>query len=64
MAAFSTYGAAAASLPEGAKWSSSFGYPGQGGYSEYHRTPEGKRFQIKNGSYLETAPFTWTVEEA
>lgn len=58
-----TYAEAAAKLPQGAKWSSSFGYPGEGGYVEYHRA-EGKRFMIENGGYQETAPFTWTIKEA
>lgn len=59
-----TYQQAVATLPADAKWSSSFGYPGQGGYSEYHRTPDGQRFEIANGTYLDFEPFTWTVKVA
>lgn len=62
--AFKTYHEAAEALPAGAKWSSSFGNPGEGGYCEFFRTPEGKRFQITNGTWSEIAPFTWTLAEA
>ena len=62
--AFKSYSEAAAQLPSGAKWSSSFGYPGEGGYCEYHRTAEGTRFVIENGSWSAIAPFTWTLREA
>ena len=48
-------------LPDDAYLSSSFGYQGQGGYSEIHRTPEGRRWMINNGSYLDFAPFRWTI---
>lgn len=58
-----TYSEAAAMLPAGSVWSSSFGYPGEGGYVEYHRTPDGERWTIKNGtSYLDSAPFCWSCE--
>jgi len=46
-----TYSEAAKQLPEGSKWSSSFGYPGEGGYTEIHRTPAGDRWQITNGTW-------------
>ena len=36
-------------LPPDAKWSSSFGNPGDGGYVEYYRTPAGERWIISNG---------------
>lgn len=50
-------------LPPGAKWSSSFGYPGEGGYSEFWRA-DGKRFEVSNGSgQFVFAPFVWTVKE-
>lgn len=62
--AFKTYAEAAAALPAEAKWTASFGYPGEGGYTEYHRTPEGKRFKISNGSWAEAPPFIWTMEAA
>ncbi len=56
-----TYGEALAALPHGAAWSASFGYPGEGGYSEYWRTPDGRRFEISNGSYLDDGQ-TWKME--
>ncbi len=57
-----TYNEALRTLPADAKWSSSFGYPGEGGYTEFHRTPDGKRFEIANGPYDATRPFVWTVK--
>ena len=55
------YNAARNLLPLDAVWSSSFGYCSDGGYSEYWRTPDGRRFQINNGaSYLDSAPFCWS----
>ena len=59
---FATYDEAIKSLPEGAFLNTSFGWPGEGGYTEFHRTPEGKRFMVTNGTYMATAPFTWKVE--
>ena len=42
---------ASAQLPADAKWSSSFGYPGEERYSEYWRDAAGRRYFIqKNGS--------------
>lgn len=35
-----------AKLPADAKWSSSFGNPGNDRFSEYHRTPDGTRYEI------------------
>lgn len=58
-----TYDQACQSLPLDAKWSASFGYPGQGGYTEYHRTPSGERWTVSNGSYLDSAPFAWHAEQ-
>jgi hypothetical protein len=46
------------------KWSSSFGYPGQGGYTEYRRDAKGRLYIVSNGSYLDCAPFNWTAKEA
>lgn len=37
-------------LPEGAAWSCSFGYPGEGGYVEYYRLGN-ERWTISNGPY-------------
>lgn len=59
-----TYQQAIAQIPADAKWSSSFGYPGEGGYAEYHRDAAGKRWIIENGNYMAFAPFTWTVKES
>ena len=60
-----TYQQATGTLPKGAKWSSSFGYPGEGGYSEFWRTSDGKRFEISNGrGEFVFAPFVWSVKEA
>ena len=33
-------------LPTDAKWSSSFGNPGEGGYVEYYRTLDGERWSV------------------
>jgi hypothetical protein len=33
-------------LPANAKWSSSFGNPGNDRFSEYYRTPDGVRYEI------------------
>ena len=38
-------------LPPDAKWSCSFGYPGEGGFTEIYRTPDGNRFQMQNGYF-------------
>ena len=38
-------------LPADAKWSASFGNPGEGGYVEYHRRPDGERWQVSNGPW-------------
>jgi hypothetical protein len=46
-------------LPTDAQWSCSFGYPGEGGYVEYHRTPSGERWQLTNGPHDAMAPFDW-----
>lgn len=59
-----SYQQAIDTLPAGAKWSNSFGYPGEGGYCEYWRTPDGKRYQVSNGEYWRFAKFVWTVKEA
>jgi hypothetical protein len=50
-------------LPADAYLSCTFGYAGVGGYSEFWRTPDGERWEIRNGSYLESAPFHWTLRE-
>lgn len=35
-------------LPKEARWSCSFGCPGNGGYVEYYRTPAGERWTLWN----------------
>lgn len=57
-----TYKQAADMLPVDAKWSSSFGYPGEGGYTEFHRTPDGRRYIISNGQWSASAPFSWSCD--
>jgi hypothetical protein len=59
-----TYAQAAAQLPVEAKWSCSFGNPGEGGFSEHHRTPSGDLWTLSNGPYMDFAPFTWKCERA
>ena len=46
-----TYNEAVQQLPADAAWSCSFGYPGEGGFTEYYRTPAGKRYIITNGRW-------------
>jgi hypothetical protein len=48
-------------LPVDAKWSSSFGNPGEGGYVEYYRTPQGERWSVTNGALL-SSQFDWRCE--
>lgn len=58
-----TYSEAIETLPANAKWSSSFGNPGEGGYTEFHRTPDGTRYIIGNGTWMDFEPFIWTARE-
>lgn len=53
-----TQSEAFALLPVDAVWSCSFGWPGEGGFNEYYRQPDGTRWKISNGSYL--GPRDWT----
>ncbi len=48
-----------AKLPADAKWSCSFGNPGEGGYAAYYRTKAGERWVISNGSWSDSGPYTW-----
>jgi len=57
-----TYKEATDLLPDNAAWSCSFGYPGDGGYTEFHRTPDGRRYIISNGPWTALAPFAWSCE--
>ena len=41
-----TYQQATDTLPPGSKWSSSFGYPGDGGYCEFWRTADGHEVDL------------------
>lgn len=56
-----TYTEALSSIPAAAEWSSSFGNPGEGGYTEYHRTQSGERWVVGNGPYDTQRPFDWTA---
>ena len=59
-----TYQEAAAQLPADAKWSSSFGNPGEGGYTEYHHQPDGTRWIIGNGPWhLIECEFDWHCQK-
>jgi hypothetical protein len=58
-----TYQQVCRKLPNDAAISCTFGNPGVGGYSELYRTPDGRRFMLSNGSYLDYAPFTWSFTE-
>jgi hypothetical protein len=55
------YGDARAAISADAIWSSSFGNPGEGGYSEYWRAADGARWVISNGSYLDCGR-AWTAQ--
>ena len=57
-----TYNEAVNMLPEGAKWSSSFGYSGEGGYVEYWCSTSGERWSLSNGPWDYYGPFSWTIE--
>jgi hypothetical protein len=48
---FKSYSEAREALPVDAKWSCSFGYPGNGGFAEYYRDAQGARHVITNGTY-------------
>ncbi len=51
-------------LPYGAKWSCSFGNPGEGGYVEYYRAPNGDQWQVSNGPYhLCCWEFDWHAQK-
>ena len=60
MTSHATYDAASALLPAGAEWSSSFGNPGEGGYTEFWRTGN-VRHKITNGNYEARQPFQWDI---
>jgi hypothetical protein len=46
-----TYAQAVEKIPSPAHWSCSFGNPGEGGFVEYWRDREGRRWTIENGPY-------------
>lgn len=62
-AVYMTHAKAVASLPEGAKWSASFGNPGERFYSEYWDAPGGRTFILSDGGD-EYLPHDWTVRDA
>lgn len=59
-----TYADARAQLPADVARSSSFGFPGEGGYVEYWRLPNGERWTISNGPH-DALPwaFEWRCEK-
>jgi hypothetical protein len=61
---YDTYSDAFETLPNGSVWSCCFGFKGEGGFSEYWRSPCGRKFVISNGRWDSSHPFVWTVEEA
>lgn len=62
-----TYAQAIATLPSTARWSCSFGYPGEGGFREYFHGPRpdgrpGRRtYIIGNGQWFDLRPFRFSV---
>jgi len=46
-----TYAQAVGQIPAPAHWSSSFGNPGVGGYAEFWRDRNGRRWIVENGPY-------------
>ena len=56
-----TYSQAIAKLPADAALSCTFGYPGVGGYAEYHRDAAGNRYVIANGRWDDPVK-VWTFE--
>lgn len=58
-----TYIEALKALPRGAKWSSSFGFPGDACYSEYWRTTDNRNFAIRHVKGQVCEPFDCEVEE-
>lgn len=62
MAQFDSLDAAIRSLPDGAAWSSCFGFPVEGGCAVLFRAGE-RRWSVENGPHDAFAPFTWTVRE-
>jgi len=57
-----TYNEATAMLPADAKWSCSFGYPGETGYVEYFRDRANNRFVIENGKWSDFE-MCWTCKQ-
>lgn len=53
---------ARAAIPADATWSSSFGNPGEGGFTEYFRQADGTRWVLANGPWNAIEPFNWTVQ--
>lgn len=56
-----TYAQASSKMPPDARWSCSFGNPGEGGYVEYYRDQAGNRYVITNGRWDESGK-VWTFE--
>lgn len=58
-----SYARARLQIPSNARWSSTFGNPGDGGWSEFWRQPDGQRWEISNGPWDAVQPFEWTVRK-
>jgi hypothetical protein len=56
-----TYSQATAKLPDHARWSCSFGNPGEGGYVEIYRDASGNRYVLANGTWDGNGK-VWTFE--
>lgn len=58
-----TYNEATDLLPADSVLTSTFGYPGEGGYNEFHRAPDGTRWVISNGDYFDCQRNVWTISQ-
>jgi hypothetical protein len=57
-----SYNQALESLPAGARWSASFGNPGEERYSEIYRHPDGRRWKISKVAALGNGLASWQIE--
>jgi hypothetical protein len=58
-----TYEEACAKIPRDALLTCTFGYPNEGGYTEFWWTPAGRRWEVSNGPWFAMWPFDWTCKE-
>jgi hypothetical protein len=56
-----TYQQAINQFPADAEWSCSFGNPGEGGYTEFHRDAAGNRYELANGPWHSNGK-TWSIK--